>query len=303
MHFEGNPEVFRRLHTKKQFLSEGSDQHADVRPLVIMLSGCNRGAYSSGQIRALERNGFSQVFDVAIGVSAGAPTCAYLLAEQSPLGASIFYEECTTPQFISLPRVDLDFMAAVFRGQTGKALNQEAVKASRTELFVSATCAETGEGHLLNAKTMEPDLVQALRISISMPGLGGPAVRAGERLYLDGVGGATFPVKEAIERFEPTDILVLANAPQDDADNHLKRFAYWCATREYPRAVRQAFTRVQQRFGEELHHLKTRFRGNYGILWTDKEVGSFEQNPERLKSAVDRADMHLNDLLVVNSPT
>jgi len=70
---------------------------------------------SGGQVIALEEAGLSDAFDIAVGVSTGAPIAAYFLAQQSVLGTSIYYEECTTPQFISLSRmrVGADYLVAV----------------------------------------------------------------------------------------------------------------------------------------------------------------------------------------------
>lgn len=298
MQFEGSIGVLERLFKKKALLQAQNVHHQDYRPLLLILSGTNRGAYGSGQISALQDHGLEHVFDTAVGVSTGAPTVGYLLAKQSPLGASIYCEECTSPDFISLRRmrVNLDYIASVFR-EGKKELDQEAVRSARTNFFVATTCAHTGKGVLLDAKSVEPDIVHAIRASIAIPGLGGPPVDVSGKLYTDGAGALPLPIRSVIKQFNPTDIVVLANRPEKMGEGPLRDIVFRRATAKYPKEVQDAFLTMTERFEEELAHLRTVFEGRYAILWCDEDVGTFERKSEKLRAAVSRAQAHLHDLL------
>lgn len=301
MEFEANREgeVLRRLFLKQRLLAAGDERHAEIRPVLIILSGTMRGAYGSGQIIALEEFGLADSFESVTGVSTGACTGGYLLGRQSLTGATIYCGECTTREFISYfpqPRVGLEYIANVMR-HGPKRINQDRVRASRPDFYVAVTCARRGDGRLLDAKATSPDIVHAIRASIAIPGLGGDPVRVGDDLYTDGAGACVFPVRAVIEQFQPTDILVFANAPPSLRDSWARQVVYRHITRAYPAAVQEAFCSIPERFKDELEHLRTSFSGNYGIIWSDGKTGSFEQNPTKLRATVARARKHLQGLL------
>lgn len=301
MFFEGSKEVLTRLFEKQRLLAAHDERHSTIRPLLLILSGTMRGVYGGGQVIALEHFGLSEAFDTAVGISTGAPTAAYFLARQSVIGTSIYCEECTTRDFISfLPRVKVgaDFVADILRGrQSNKRLDQEAIRASRTSFFVGATCAKTGDAILIDAKTATPDVVQAVRASIAIPGLTNGAVELDGKHYLDGVGAHPLPARLVLDRFQPTDLLVFANGTADEREGAVRRALWHLLTIKHPRAVRSAFTTRPDRFAEELQHLRTQTSCRIGVIWSDGEVGTLERDPKKIVAARDRADKHLSGLL------
>jgi len=300
MFFEGSKEVFTRLFEKQRLLAARDSRHSNIRPLLLILSGTMRGVYGGGQVIALERFGLSEVFDTVVGVSTGTPTAAYFLAKQAVLGTSIYCEECITDKFISPWRlkVDVGYLADVFRGhQSFKMLDQQAIHSSRSAFFAAATCAQTGEGILIDAKEAKPDIVQAIKASIAIPGFTKP-VRIGDRHYLDGAGAHPFPFRVSMQCFAPTDMLILANCPNEDKAKLGTRNMVLTvlATLGLPRLVRSTFINHRKRFMEELSFL--RLHGcRCSIFWSDREVSGFERNQRKLVTAKERATEHLSELL------
>jgi predicted patatin/cPLA2 family phospholipase len=300
MFFEGNTEVFTHLLKKQRLLAAHDAQHATIRPLLLILSGTMRGVYGGGQVIALERFGLTRAFDVAVGISTGAPTVAYFLAKQAVVGTSIYCKECTTNRFISVPRltVDVDYIADVLRGVgSPKGLDQQAIYASRSQFFVGVTCAETGEAVLIDAKTDTSDVVHAIRASIAIPGLTRGPVMLGGKPYLDGVGAHPLPIRLLLERFQPTDILVCANGPVNERGRRLERLAWLLMTAKNPPAVQTAFTTRATRFTNELEYLRTQEHCRFAVLWSDDRIGHLTQKPHELSAAAQRAEQHLSELL------
>lgn len=313
MFFEGSKEVLARLHEKKQLLAEGNPRHEEIRPALLVCSGVMRGVYGGGQVRALEEFGLSGVFDVAVGISTGAPTVGYFLANQAALGTTIYSEECTSAQFLSVSRflrgkgpvMDTDYLSRVFRGEVScKRLAQEAIVQSRTDFFVGVTCGETGEGAFLDAKSVAPDVIEAIHASLVAPGISRGAVVLGGRVWIDGGISLAFPVRKIIANFKPTDLLVLANrsgAPRRTFS--LERMFRPLLFAKFPVAVEQVFARRNERFADELRFLREQRETRWAVVWTDKEVGRFERNQHKLEAAAMRSYRHLKNLLAEISAT
>lgn len=298
MDYEGSTEVLRSLFRKQELLTNGDEAHTSIRPLYLILSGVNKGANGVGHCVALQHHGLAHVFDWAAGVSTGAPTVAYLLAKQAPLGASVYYEECTTNNFIKFGglKVNLNYIESILE-KGKKRIDQDAIRASRTEFLVAVTCARTGDGHLLDGKTARPGMVRAIRASIAMPGVGGPPIEVNNTLYTDGAGALAFPIRTLVERCNPTHILVSANMTPEIDRGRLRDFIFDRATRSYEQPVRDAFMSIPDRFEQELAYLRQNFNDRYGILWSDGLTGSFEKDPEKQKATFERARAHFDQLL------
>lgn len=305
MLFEGNKEVLVNLFKKKQLLMEGDASHQKIRPALLVLSGVMRGVYAGGQAIALDKAGFTDVFDVVVGVSTGAPVAAYFLAGHIQEGLTVYWHECTSRKFISPRRgfigrriVDIDYLASVFRGQTPRkvALDQEALHRSRSRFYTATTCGDTGEGLFLDAKSSNPDPIEALRATIAMPWLSHGNVVIDGRRYLDGVGAMPFPVQDMLG-FCPTDLLVLANSPPQEKKGKAESFLLPFLLDSFPPPVREAFLTRHARFADELAFLRTQKECRFSILWTDKAIGRFERNPNKLETAAVRAEKHFADLL------
>jgi predicted patatin/cPLA2 family phospholipase len=301
MLFEGDTEVLARLFKKKRSMHGDDDEHSTIHPLLLALGGTMRGVYGGGQVTALEEFDLAETFDTMVGVSTGMPVISYFCAGQAALGASIYYEECSTARFMRISRLMLnaDYLGSIFRGQEGnKALDQSRIRKSRSRIYAAVTCAETGEGSLLDLKEDLSDMVQAIRASIAIPRLTGGPVLVGTQRYLDGVGGFPFPAHEIIEQFNPTDVLILANSPEPSTPSFSTSTGIGALSSGYPPPVVKAFTDSSKRFVDELQWLRTEQPCRVAILWTDGEIGQFEQDPVKLRAAASRAQHHLRSLLL-----
>lgn len=297
MHSEGNESVLGRLLEKKRLRACDDERHKDVRGLLLILTGGMRGAYGGGQVIALEKAGLTEEFDTVVGISTGSPTGAYFLSGQAEIGTSIYCVECTQPRFIDLARLrmDADYLAGVFY-EGGKKLDTDAVRASRSNFFIGVTCARTGSGSLIDAKRM-PDMVRAIRASIAMPLLTGKPVHLEGGSFLDGGGAYPFPLEEAITRFSPTDVLVLANgSPEGYARTRPKAVRNWLGTLGYPKSVREAFVSAPRRF-ERARDAMATAPCRVLVLWSDDCLSSFERNPKKLSEAAQASERHLTGLL------
>jgi predicted acylesterase/phospholipase RssA len=93
---ERTPDVVSNILRKRDLLLAGDPAHEEIKTALVIGSGAMRGAYSGGVVIGLEELGLTDTFDDVVGVSVGASTAAYFLANQSARGTSLFFEELTT---------------------------------------------------------------------------------------------------------------------------------------------------------------------------------------------------------------
>lgn len=198
-----------------------TDNTSPIRVALLLGPGGLRGAYGAGMVTALVNQNFGAVFDLAVGVSTGAPIAGYYLTMKPDGGShnnlrysTVYSEEARSDGFYkqSRMRIDVPWLVDVFRGSTGKAIEWPQVEAHPTKLIIVATQWETGEPRYLEPKT-ETDLFNAITASISVPLLSSPVHYGGE-LLIDGAISDPLPVSwlmslPANER--PTHILVITN--------------------------------------------------------------------------------------------
>ncbi|MDO8523865.1 MAG: patatin-like phospholipase family protein, partial [bacterium] len=307
MHIEGDPEVLKNLFRKKDLLQRRDSRHQEIKPLLLIGHGAQRGVFGGAQAIALERAGLSDAFDTVVGVSAGAPTAAYFLAGQSALGTSIYYEECASKRFISKRRyfwgeriMNTGYLCDVMRGnESNKKLDIRALRASRPEAFAVATHKEGGHGVFLDMKR-SVDPVEIIHASIAVPGVASNGVEIADELYLDG-GASPLPVSDVIDEFHPTDILILANRSEDGE--------FWSTLMEYlfeepfltglPEVTHNKFSKKQREkaFKDALTFIRSQSGCRMAILWTDDKIRSSTQNRQKLRSAAQRSFRYLTKLL------
>lgn len=308
MKFEGDRDVLRNLFRKRDYLAIGDGRHAQYRTLILVLSGALRGVYGGGQVIALEEAGLRQVFDVAVGISTGAPTLAYFLAGQSRMGATIYHDECTSTHFISRARllrgvvtreyaVDVDYLERVFTGAvSSKKLEIETLMRARTKYYIGATDGETGQARLFHPDSAS-SIVDAMKASLALPGLGHGNVQIEGRRYLDGALALPFPAEKVIKRFRPTDLLVLANRSAEYTERSVGFLSDMIFLRKYPDAVRKTLKDREAVFARELSFLRGQQESRVAILWGDQSVRTFESNKKKLVHAKEKAIRHLKELL------
>ena len=302
MHLEGDvTEAFTALFEKKRLLESGLP-HAHIRPLLFILGGAQRGVYGGGCVSALREAGLGDVFDTVIGVSTGAPTAAYFLSGQPETGTSIYYEECVERPFFSITRgvvgepiADVPYLTQVFRGEVGaKAIDQNAIKASRTKLYVIATHYATGKSEFFNAKTASPDIVAALADSMSIP-LVAPIRRHGGEAFVDGDTANPFPIERVLHVFDPTHILILPNTTEVDACGQLslKYTARIGLMKLFlPHKLSMKIKHHREMFACSLRLLRTKSQHNdvhWVIAWPDDTVAKLTQSSDALKDAAFRS--------------
>lgn len=302
MRFEGNPEVLRNLWRKQKLRAAGDVEHLRYRIAGLACPGLQRGVYAGGKARALERLRLAEEFDVLVGVSTGAPAWAFMLAGQLHQHLNVYWNEAATEEFASFKRfllgrgpiISTDNISAIFR----RKLDQSKVLRSRPDFFTGVTCATTGRGYLIDAKCTDPDPLEAVHASIAMPMLCGRVVEIGDRSYVDGSGAMGFPAREIIEQFEPTDLLVFANCPDEREElGILKTLLTGAMLSSFPAPVQRAFLARYRCFADRVRYLRNQHRVRWGIVWTDEEIGSFEFSPRKLERAADRADWFMTRLL------
>lgn len=223
------------LENLKKKRDDPSGEGKEIRPLLLALGGGMAGSYGMGQLSALAHAGYMKdTFKQAIGISAGACDLTYALAgkDQSLIGASCYYEECTEDRFLVIdpaklikdPKrlkqvMDVSYMSEIMRGEVkdgSKKLDIEAIQNNPTEFYVQATNitdTKNPQAEFLNAK--EEGIVDSVRASMALPWFYRKSVEIDGKKYQDGALLEAFPLEEVIKKFNPTDILVLPQVPFD----------------------------------------------------------------------------------------
>jgi len=200
-----------------------------IRPLLLILGGGMQGPYGAGQVIALGRMGFRDKFDTVVGISAGAADAAYFLSaneesdKQTLLGTSLYYKELATKKFLNFLRLKqiMNVGYAVGLMKEGeKALDTDAIIKGHSEFYVQATNSTTKEPELINGKTAKQGVVQAIEASMALPWVYGKEIEVDDGKYVDGAFEPV-PIQKVIERFNPTDVLILPNMSYDNTDTRI----------------------------------------------------------------------------------
>ncbi len=301
MLLEGDIKVLDILKQKKQ-LKEHNQVHDHIRPLLIIDGGLMKGVYGAGAALAIGELGYKDIFTNFAGVSSGAATLAYLLSGNGEVGKRIFYEDCCSREFVNFWRfwniAEPTVFEQALRGETGKGLNVEEVLRYKDAFFIGLAEHATGRPKLLNPQNADM-LYAALRATISMPG----STRT--KTYIDGVrysdGASTFPlaVERMIYDIDSTHILFITNQ-----DKHTKKIPplenfinNTIFRHRMPRPLRVA---ASLRW-ETRHALVQRVWQEQPkpilFVWGDGSIQSFEQNPDKVKSMIDRSYNWWKDIL------
>ena len=294
--------IIKNLFRKRDLLAAGDPEHEKIGTALIILGGCMGGVCGGGTLIALNTLELMDSFDVAVTVSTGSAIGAYGLAgyEQARIGTSIYYEDCFRHNFIDFsrffsgrgPLIDIDFIEWMFRqgGKTGgKKLDTGAIIRNRTKFFVGITNSSSGEGFLVNAKQAQPDMISVLTASVAMPGLYGRSRTINGIRGIDGGIGLQFPIKETVDRFHPTDILVIANCSQRSAavkDPSLAELAVRpLLFRNLPAPLRKKIYQRFDLFNRGMTYLLSAKDINFGMIWGSGDVKLLTRNPKKLRRA------------------
>jgi predicted patatin/cPLA2 family phospholipase len=300
MQISGSMDVLKRL---VRGVNDG------VRRVLYAGPGAMRGAAAGGVTSEFEAHNLVRHVHVGVGVSTGALAIAYPVAGQAALGTSIYAEECTTREFISLqrflaggPPADTCFINGVFQHSPTKALNRRAVLESATEFYVGITDALTGVGSLENAKTAKPGMMEAIEATTRIPISAEPVMLNGSLSY-DGSIGCPFPVREIIRRFNPTDLIILANRVPEYRENSnlARRTIEQRLIRHTTPALQAAFASRGELYEEELEYLKSQTTCDYLIFWGDPRLRSMTRNPRVIRQVITDVRAQTRELILESS--
>ena len=274
------------------------------RPWLLVLGGGIRGVYGAAAVTQLEAAALTEGFEGCIGISTGAATCAYFLAKQAAIGSTIYYEECISEHFFSPINVargrsgmDLKYISRVLRGEIGlKRLDQERIRASLAEFYVGVSDLKTGHGTLIDAKAAQPDIVQVIQASMTIPDFVPTSVNIGGKKYVDGGVGIPFPAEEIVSRFNPTHLLVLANRPEHLLSPRWYRALIAICWPFLPSHIKKSATDNDEKFAAELLLLRS-MSVPYLILWTSDTVPLYTRNKRLILKGMAQAREHMRSLL------
>jgi predicted patatin/cPLA2 family phospholipase len=288
---EESRSFFDRLLIKRQLYRAGDIKHESTRTAVIASGGGMAGIFAAGVLYGLEQSDFSDVFDVAVGVSSGAASLAYFITRQAVTGRSIYTEDLAGNKFIKfqkgMPAVDVDYLEDIFR--TKKPLDVSTLVQSRTHLYVTVTDVETCEPVLLSAKK-SGDVISAVRASMAMPvryNVRTP-VSINGRLYMDGAISAPVPFAQLLDVYDPTDILIVLNRPLDKIKSppgFLKRRILKQYLSKLPLRLRTLCLENHLVYNSSIDRVVNRDRAHLrvGIISPDMEIDGLTTDASKLR--------------------
>lgn len=280
-----------RIREKQFLLRRGDVEHGEIRLAYVACGGNMMGAFGGGVMIGLELLGLSHTADVMVGVSAGAANLAYLLSQQAVLGTSIYYDNLVRREFINPYRlwkmVDIDYSTMVIGSE--KSLNIEALRASRSQFYTVATTLD-GDMHMLDAKAAGVDTLTAIKASKAIPILYNRPVELNGITYLDGVASACLPVRETIERFSSTDMLVILNTPWGkyrERSMAIERIASKLTMGKFSSKLRDGFLNRDDFHNRAIDYMMSDSHTcNIGVIAPDYEISKFTRDPNIIREIV-----------------
>lgn len=283
-----------RMREKLRLVKSGDPSHSTSRLVVLACGGGLRGAFGGGVLVGLSQLGFKEVFDIAVGVSAGAANVAYFLSGQTAVGMSIYLEEMISSKFLNPARLwkiaDLDFIEHMIR-HSAKRLDVDAVRQSRSEFYVGSTSIH-GRGELINAK-LSADMVATLKGSMSLPAFYNKVTYIEQGGFVDGDVSLSLAVPEVMTTFKPTDLLIIMNRPFGnfkDPFSFLQRVFFRLFLRTFSREFRTAFFNKNEDHNRRLRamHSGECFVGaNVSLVCPDYEMPLFTRDAGEIRRFAD----------------
>jgi len=176
-----------------------------------------RGVLSAGGAVVLAQLGFSEIFDEVYATSAAVMNASYFISNQPLLGISVYFDNCTTRQFVSPWRfwkvIDVDYIfddVAVHE----KRLDVARVSNSPSRLYVAVIDTRTGEAFMVDVQAAGVPVLQALKASAAIPVFYNRTVDIGGRPCMDGGLAIPFGIRQAVAS-GCTDVLVLSTRTPD----------------------------------------------------------------------------------------
>ena len=179
-----------------------------------------RGVYSAGVLEAFSEAEASRGpghlrFDAVVACSAGACVAASYLASQPRRNRQVYLDFLDGDKLVRFRRLltggsvmDIDYLALEVTLRLCP-LDLDALRGSKTPLYIGVTDCDTGESRYLT--NHEDDLVTAIRATCSLPFFSRKEVPYQGRLYVDGGVSDPVPVEKAIELGATEVVLVLTS--------------------------------------------------------------------------------------------
>lgn len=194
----------------------------DGRSIALLhLGGLMTGVRGAGALAALQELGLGSAFDEIYATSAGLANACYFLSGDMRSGASIYYEDLCSGEFINLERVwdivNIDYVLEILR--TKKPLDYAKVAHSPTKLYARLynMLEKQAEYKPLNGLAPE-EIERALHAAISLPYLDPGSVEIEDTPYKDADLAKKEDEFKAIAdtmlTSSATDVLVLYNYPE-----------------------------------------------------------------------------------------
>lgn len=207
-------EAIKARHARQSTGDFGGDGH---KLGLVIEGGALRAVCSAGGAVVLAQLGYSDVFDEVYATSAAVMNASYFLTNQPLLGISVYFDHCTTRDFVNPFRfwkiIDVDYIfdrVAV----RDKPLDIKRLLASRSRLFVAVLDRNTGEVVLVDPRESKTPVLQVLKASAAIPVFYNRAVTVDGRACIDGGLTVPFALPQAIAN-GCTDVLVLSTRPPD----------------------------------------------------------------------------------------
>lgn len=213
----------------EHFKERAENPESTRRTLIFVASGGMQVANAAGQLAALNLMGLTaDKVDTVVGASSGAMAAtAYVSGpEGTKKGAAMLTGPLASKEFIdpSISRLGETVklrMAQELMEEGVYKIDQDSIRNSQTELaFVVTLPVQEGEDPepaFLNAKTI-PSMTDGIVSSMSIPYATGKIPEINGQTFFDG-GFSPLPLKQLIEKFNPTDILILPQTPFELMEN------------------------------------------------------------------------------------
>ena len=183
---------------------------------LVVEGGGMRSAYASGALYALQELKI-QKFDVVVGTSAGACCAINFVGGEALNNFKILHDYLTGNRFIRFSKiptrqniVDVDYLLDEVI-QHHVPLPIEAVKKTKTEIFITATDCETGQA--IYFPFNKKDLIERLRASCAMPYFYRRKVMYQGHRLIDGGVAASIPIQKVIEK-KCDEMVVISTRPK-----------------------------------------------------------------------------------------
>jgi len=212
--------MYRPPHPVIEHLLKRRDKRVPIHDgrkiALVHFGGVMNGARGAGALLALQELGLAHAFDSIYGTSAGFANACFFLTGDMRVGASVYYEDLCSKEFLNLERVwdvvNIDYLLRLLREE--KSLDYEALSRSTTKLYARLLnlMERKTEYKLVNGMSPE-ELERVIHAAVSLPYLDPGAVEVDHVQYKDAgrVDAEANAVLEDILASDATDILVIYN--------------------------------------------------------------------------------------------